>query len=213
MTTTWTAQFAHEVMNSSSLRGIVDFEQSYVGGDIGEGPVNESNWMNCFHGESECRGHTVMLCAKNVSRATDPLDYRWFDMIACMDGPKGIAGVTYGLPTSIPNNAQKCATQVGLDWGAVSSCANGTQGAQLLHDSHYRTMALFAAHGGYDPAGHGYRPPLIPNIWVYDAEGKPTEYNDPLIHDRNPYADLVERVCAAYSGPRPAACDAAPVER
>ena len=33
------------------------------------------------------------------------------------------------------------------------------------------------------------------------------EYNDPLVHTRNPYADMVTRVCAAYSGRvKPQAC-------
>lgn len=202
MTTTWHVRFNRLVMQQPALRDIVDFEQSFVGGAIGEGPLaNATDWKSCFHGESECKGHTVMLCAKNVSRTSDPFDYRWVDLVTCMDGPKGLEGVTYDLPISIPNNAEKCAEKVGLSWDKISVCASGAQGAQLLHDSHYRTADLFQQHGGYTPAGHGYRPPLIPSIWI---EGK--EYNDPLVPARNPYADLVQRVCDAYTGTKPAIC-------
>lgn len=123
-------------------------------------------------------------------------------MVTCMNGPKGIEGVTYGLPFSIPNNAQKCAEEVGLSWNAIDSCVTGEQGPQLLRASHYQTEALFKKHGGYTPAGHGYRPPLIPNIWI---NGK--EYNDPLVKERNPYADLVKRTCAAYGGTKPEICN------
>jgi hypothetical protein len=226
MSTSWHAKFATTVMNDTGLRSIVDFEQSFVGGDIGEGPVNETNWGRCFHGESECRGHTIMLCAKNVSRSNrSRFDYRWFDMVTCMDGPDGIPGVTYGLPGSIPNNAAKCAQQVGLPWPAIHTCASGEQGAALLRASHFRTMGLFEGHGGYKPVlrgdcgssctwpdhplGHGYKPPLIPNVWIEDMTA-PTygflEFNDPLAPARNPYAGLVSRICAAYTGPKPDAC-------
>ena len=82
MSTSWHAEFASTIMNDTSLREIIDFEQTFVGGDIGEGPVNATNWMRCFHGPSECEGHAVMLCAKNLSRASDPWDYRWLDMVS-----------------------------------------------------------------------------------------------------------------------------------
>ena len=105
-----------------------------------------------------------------------------------MDGAKGLPGVTYGLPESIPQSGKKCATGAGLDWRTIDTCAKGAQGAQLLHDSHFHTMALFdgpspdVVGGGGHPGraygthpspgvpglGHGYRPPLIPNIWVRD---------------------------------------------
>ena len=229
MTTSWHAKFATTFMNDTDLRGIVDFEQSFVGGDIGEGPVNETNWDRCFHGDSECEGHTIMLCAKNVSRTGTnrtelDFDYRWFDMVTCMDGPDGIAGVTYGLPESIPNNAGKCAGAAGLPYAAIRQCASGQQGRALLRESHFRTMALFNGHGGYKPVplkgcggsctwpnhplGHGYKPPLIPNIWIEDQTKTFgfIDYNDLLVPQRDPYIDLVSRVCAAYTGPKPAAC-------
>jgi hypothetical protein len=197
MSTSLHAKFARTVM-SSGIRSIVNFTQSFVGGPVGEGPVNATNWMSCFHGPSECEGHTIMLCARNVSRRVDPHDYRWFDLVTCMDGPLGIPGVTYGLPTSIPQDAASCAVNASFseaEWASVTACATGPQGASLLRRSHFSTMTLFAQHGGYTPQGHGYRPPLIPNIWI---AGK--EFNDPLVHARDPYADLVQRVCAAYTG-------------
>lgn len=166
--------------------------------------MNETNWAQCFHGPSECTGHTAMLCARNVSTKTDPADYRWFDMVTCMDGPHGLAGVTYGTKRSIPEDAEACAEKAGVEWAAVAGCMNGTQGPQLLHDAHFETMRLFAQHGGYTPAGHGYRPPLIPVLWINGEE-----YNNPLSPAHSPYVDLRKRVCAAYTGTPPQACTAA----
>ena len=97
-----------------------------------------------------------MLCAKNVSRAANPLSYDWFDMVTCMNGKDGIPGVTYNNPDAIPEDAQRCAKQAGVDWGAVQKCSEGEQGRQLLHDSHFQTMDLFAQHGGYNPPGAFY---------------------------------------------------------
>jgi hypothetical protein len=189
MSTSWQAKFATTLMNDTGLRSIVDFEQTFVGGDIGEGPVNDTNWGRCFHGPSECEGHTIMLCAKNISRSGGGAnisddDYRWFDMVTCMDGKDGLPGVTYGLPDSIPNNAAKCAKEVGLPYEAIHACASGAHGAALLKASHFRTMALFEGKGGYRPVsspcggsctwpdhplGHGYAPPLIPNVWIVSS--------------------------------------------
>ena len=106
--------------------------------------------------------------------------------------------------TGIPEDAQHCAEEHGVDWDAVNKCASGPHGMQLLHDSHFETMSLFAAHGGYTPPGHGYRPPLIPVIWI---DGQ--QYNNPLDPTKanDPYANLVARVCDAYSGAtKPKSC-------
>ena len=35
----------------------------------------------------------------------------------------------------------------------MAACVRGPVGAQLLHDSHFRTMRLFAQHGGYRRGG------------------------------------------------------------
>eukprot|EP00660_Eupelagonema_oceanica_P006747 gene6747-753_t len=122
-------------------------------------------------------------------------------MVTCMDGPKGISGVTYNNSKAIPEDAEACAAKAGLDWDAILGCADGAEGRELLHDSHFRTKQLFAEHGGYTPPGHGYRPPKIPNIWIAGAE-----YNNPLVPAKDPYADLVGKVCRAYTGTPPEAC-------
>jgi hypothetical protein len=58
---------ARQVMSKPDLRKVVNFSQSFVGGPVGEGPVNETNWMECYHGPSECKGHTVMLYVMAMS--------------------------------------------------------------------------------------------------------------------------------------------------
>eukprot|EP00729_Bicosta_minor_P009996 gene9997-16505_t len=227
MSTSLHLDFARTVMSHKDLRTEVEFVQSFVGGPVGEGPVNETNWMQCFHGDSECKGHTTMLCAKQVNanlaataaetandaKATDgkSIDsYAWFDMVTCMNcgGPgynitscNGIEGVTYGTKESIPEDARACAASVGLPWKEIDACATSPTGAALLKASHFKTMELFAKHGGYTPPGHGYRPPLIPNIWI---DG--TQYNNPLKEALNPYSRLERKVCAEITGSRPSSC-------
>lgn len=114
---------------------------------------------------------------------------------------EGIEGVSYGTRKSIPEDAAACAESVGLPWAAIDECAKGSKGQALLKASHFETMKLFAAHGGYSPPGHGYRPPLIPNVWI---DG--TQYNNPLVPSLNPYSDLKSKVCAAYTGAKPSSC-------
>ena len=57
-----------------------------------------------------------------------------------------------------------------MPWKEIDACATSPTGAALLKASHFKTMELFAKHGGYTPPGHGYRPPLIPNIWIDGAQ-------------------------------------------
>jgi hypothetical protein len=86
----------------------------------------------------------------------------------------------------------------------IEACVAGDDGKALLKASHFETMRLFAEHGGYNPAGHGYRPPLIPNIWLDDHQ-----YNNPLVPSLNPYANLTERVCSDLANRRsktPSSC-------
>jgi hypothetical protein len=203
MTSTLHATFAKQVMNNTELRAIVDFEQTFVGGPVGEGPVNETNWMYCFHGKAECETHTMMLCARNKTQ-----DYsKWYDMISCIDGPDGLK-----VLTSAPRDAIPCARTLGIskdEIQEIQDCAAGKLGQQLLHDSHFHTMDLFAKHGGYAPEGHGYRPPKIPNVWIYDKNGVAQEYNDPLKPAKDPYAHLVQKICDAYTGTKPSICASA----
>ena len=145
-------------------------------------------------------------------------------MVTCMDGKDGLPGVTYGLPDSIPQIAPTCAARVGLPWAPIAECAAGARGRELLKAAHFRTMALFEGRGGYEPVpagrcggsctwpshplGHGYRPPLIPNVWIEQLGGRHgfVEYNDVLRAAADPYADLVSRVCDAYTGVKPPSC-------
>ena len=41
----------------------------------------------------------------------------------------------------------------GLRWDAIDECVKGVRGRELLRASHFETMNLFAARGGYSPAG------------------------------------------------------------
>jgi hypothetical protein len=95
------AAIADEVMNISGVRDIVNFEQTFVGGPVGEGPVNETNWMQCFHGPGECKTHTNMLCANNHTNYD-----KWYDLVSCMDGPKGLEII------AMPENTWTCAEKV-----------------------------------------------------------------------------------------------------
>jgi hypothetical protein len=116
---------------------------------------------------------------------------------------KGVEGVTYDTRKSIPEDAEVCAASVGLSWTAIDECVKSPRGPALLKASHFETMKLFAARGGYSPEGHGYRPPLIPNIWINSVQ-----YNNPLVTALNPYHDIKGKVCAACNGTAPLVCRA-----
>jgi hypothetical protein len=106
--------------------------------------------FECIHGDEECLGHRYFLCAQKLAVGDGPVTYRaaaaWLDFQACSYGACMQCDVftklacltpctTYTTFTKPDKNdiMKNCAAQVGLDWGALQSCAapNSTLGQQL----------------------------------------------------------------------------------
>lgn len=79
------------------------------------------------------------------------------------------------------NMGELCANETGLDWNKINDCAHGPLGNKLEHIVANATDSL--------------QPPHQFTPWVL-VDGVKTESRDNLFAD----------VCAAYKGPKPAAC-------
>lgn len=155
-------------MQQTGLKDIIDLTEYFVGENYGNGQ------FSCMHGAGECVGDQLELCAYHFYNST----WKWWDFGVCLQGPD------YG---SIPQNAQQCATQAGLDYSKLSSCQSGALGTQLFAESIKRAnQAGIYATPTIFLAGHEY---------VGGA-------NNPL-----------QVICNAYTGTKPAGCSSANIAR
>lgn len=91
---------------------------------------------------------------------------------------------------TVPNNAPECAARVGADFAAVRDCALSPTGSQLLH----RAMELS------DSDGAVWSPTVVINDDVFCLwHSSPCKATAP--------ADFLRAICAAYTGPKPKACN------
>ncbi|KAI8509206.1 Gamma-interferon-inducible lysosomal thiol reductase [Branchiostoma belcheri] len=133
-------------------------------------------WVyECQHGKQECVGNLIETCTlyvlKNVTAA--------FPFIHCIesrvehsDNPK--------------KAAEKCASQMQVDFSAIEKCAEGSQGNELEHEMALKT-------GSLNPP-HTYVP------WV-TLNGVHTEKIQNEAMD-----NLLKLICDTYQGPKPDAC-------
>jgi interferon gamma-inducible protein 30 len=77
----------------------------------------------CEHGQTECAGNMLELCAYNLTVQTSK--YGWWSFGLCMQND----------PDNIPDNAAACATQANLDFDPIQACANGKLGTELFVES------------------------------------------------------------------------------
>lgn len=85
--------------------------------------------FNCQHGEKECEGDMIHACAAHlVSNADLRMEY-----IKCM-----VSDHDYDPEKS----GATCAKQIGVDWSAVSTCANNYEGQELHAEAGLKTNAL-----------------------------------------------------------------------
>jgi len=121
-----------------------------------------------MHGPGECVGNAILLCAKNLTVEKSP--WGWWDMGVCMQ-------TQFSL---IPDNAQDCATKVGLAWDPINACATGKAGSDLFSAS--------------VTVSHNLGVKSTPTIFINTKEyvGGP---NNPLA-----------LICNAYTGTKPAGC-------
>jgi hypothetical protein len=129
-----------------------------------------------LHGQTEVWGDIDELCVQNLTKGFST----WWDFVNCVDGDY----------SSIPDNVPQCAQQVGLDSNAVEKCSKSALGKQLMTISINITDSL-----GWDP-----RP------------GSPTVYvNNECVSGYDPCENVIEnallqKICNAYTGPKPSGC-------
>ena len=75
-----------------------------------------------MHGPDECVGDQPELCAYYYYNTT----WKWWDFGVCLQGDDY---------EDIPDNAQQCAQQVGIDYNKISACQQGALGTSLFADS------------------------------------------------------------------------------
>ena len=90
-----------------------------------------------------------------------------------------------GVGHAVASAGPDCATQVGLDWDTIDACANGSGGDALVAAAAKTTANLSPVHQ--------FTPWFILNGKALGANWSP----------------LLPKICAAYTGPPPAACSSA----
>lgn len=105
----------------ANLSDKVDFTLSYIGR-----PTNHDDGVECMHGQTECLGNMIELCAASVY--PDPKQYLGFTM--CM----------FNDYKNIPDKhlVMDCAAEFGMDFEKLNECVSrddGEFGMDLLRDS------------------------------------------------------------------------------
>ncbi|EDO35033.1 predicted protein [Nematostella vectensis] len=94
-----------------------------------------NKWVfNCQHGQGECEGNIIEVCAINVLKNISA----YFPFIHCFE-----QFISSYNPSS---TAQYCAKQLGIDYAPIEKCASGLQGNELEHEMGVETDALVPRH-------------------------------------------------------------------
>jgi hypothetical protein len=151
-----------------ALGDSVDFRLHFIG------DVDPAGTLATMHGEAELKGDLLQVCAAKLA----PKAYR--AMIACMNQQ----------PESLPENFGECAGKAGVDTAAVTACADGDQGRELL-----KASFAYAEQLGVQGS---------PSMSI---AGKPFE--GPRTTE-----SYMRALCGSFPGTRPASCASipAPVE-
>eukprot|EP01087_Luapelamoeba_hula_P009621 TRINITY_DN2502_c0_g1_i2.p1 TRINITY_DN2502_c0_g1~~TRINITY_DN2502_c0_g1_i2.p1 ORF type:complete len:237 (-),score=34.43 TRINITY_DN2502_c0_g1_i2:125-835(-) len=160
----WKTNFENTVMKASGLKAIIDLTEFWVARTSGSDFI-------CLHGPGECVGDLYLVCADNFTR-NSATPWAWWDMSVCMQANNNYP--------NIPGNIQSCASKTGLDYSALTKCANGALGRKLFSDSinYCNKMNVHET------------PTTIINGVKY-VGGSP-----------NP----LKTICDAYTGPKPSGC-------
>ncbi|KAJ5073687.1 gamma-interferon inducible lysosomal thiol reductase gilt [Anaeramoeba ignava] len=130
--------------------------------------------FKCQKGKTECDGDKLILCAQD--KYPDNFHYLQFARCLGRDRP------------SIPENAEKCAEEVGMDWKILKECKK-RESSKLLFQSSSRAKNLKAT--------------WAPTIFIDDESV--CEWN----LNKCPFSDtesFIQEVCKRYKGTKPAAC-------
>lgn len=168
------------------VAGIMAFN-SYPFGNANEKQNADGSWaFTCQHGSAECVGNMYEACAiehyGGLANKTAGIP-TWWPFFYCMElsGNAGDATV-----------AKNCATNNGLDWNVISTCAgptpavgSTTDGNPLMHTIALDTINL--------------KPPHQFTPWVV-LNGVP-------LTSAQLDLPLIPLVCKAYTGTLPACCN------
>lgn len=149
--------------------GIFDIKL-YPYGNADEQKVGDKWEFQCQHGKKECVMNLYETCALHL--LSHPRQFMPF--INCVEEQ----------PT--PQNAEKCAENLQIDWNPIANCYNSSEGNFLQHQMAMATDAL--------KPKHQYVPWIVVN-------GKHTEEMQ-----TDAQTDLIDFICTTYQGVKPHAC-------
>ena len=135
---------------------------------------NGTSWaFNCQHGVRECEGNFIETCAVKLSdKNTQAIPF-----LICIEGNTN----------DWTSQGKKCASQYGMDWDKISSCAKSQQGVDFLVEMAEATEKLQPAHT------------YVPWITVNGAHTHEGE--------SGMESNMVKACCNTYKGPKKiAAC-------
>jgi len=150
------------------------------------GPVGGLYQFSCQHGTNECIANMYQACAISHFNTTTDNVPAWWPMVQCMESSRSPATA-----------AQSCATNAGLDWSVIDTCAGSDPAVGTAADGNPLMYSVGQATNNLVPA-HQWTP------WV-TLNGKPLSSSD---LDKS----LVSLVCAAYTGPSPPGCNAKKIQ-
>jgi len=167
---------------SSGLRSIMNI---YMEQMVLEGWDDVSNTGICEKGKYDCLLGKYNLCSQAVYNSTaDTSGHKWWDFVRCnYEHQESLIDEYYydgsDDSTMLNNVVSKCATSADVDLDAITSCATGDEGTELLHNSYKYVSSM-----------------NMP-VWIY-VEGQKIAYHE----------DWMSAICAAYDGDAiPEECD------
>lgn len=152
--------------NTKDFWKICDFNL-YPYGNARRAKVGESWNFTCQHGVRECEGNLIETCAiKLFDKYTQALPF-----IICLETNSN----------DWTSQGKKCASQIGIDWNKISSCATSSTGINYEVEMAIATESLQPAHT------------YVPWVVVNGAHSQSTE--------SSVISNMVRYVCSIYRGP------------
>ena len=132
---------------------LVDLRLGFIGALNDSAPFG----AECMHGDSECAGNAVQLCAQahyptdvDADSKNLPKRHIWTQLLQC------VGGFNHTNQSAIPANTDSCLGDLGVPEAIldrVHACASGAEGRALLAASIGRTAAMCGAHSDAPRAG------------------------------------------------------------
>jgi hypothetical protein len=167
--------FQKHVLSYSGLPQITNLRVNF----IASVDPSQPSGFDSMHGQTEVWGDINELCAYNLSNPS-PNNYKWYNFLLCLDQNGD----------EIPDNAEDCANQVGLDYSTIQNCVNSDLGKALMTESIAKTD-----HFGVDESPTIYINNQFYCVWT----GSPCKAQT--------LDDFRTAICQVYTGTQPAGCN------